>query len=78
MKRRLLLVAIVLTQLWFPFRYWDLANHFDATTSWIVVARDVLLLALAAVLAFPATKHERARAGRVQTEGPVPGTATVV
>ena len=32
----LLAVALVLTQLWFPYRYWDLALHFDAAR---VVAR---------------------------------------
>jgi Glycosyltransferase family 87 len=49
----LLAVALVLTQLWFPFRYWDLANGLDPTASWLVVARDVVLVALAAVLAWP-------------------------
>jgi Glycosyltransferase family 87 len=48
-----LAVALVLTQLWFPFRYWDLANHFDAFASWVVLARDVVLVALAAVLVLP-------------------------
>ncbi len=49
----LLAAALVLTQVWFPFRYWDLANHLDATASWLVVARDVVLVGLAAVLAWP-------------------------
>jgi hypothetical protein len=49
----LLAVALVLTQLWFPFRYWDLANGLDPTASWLVVARDAVLVALAAVLAWP-------------------------
>jgi Glycosyltransferase family 87 len=74
----LLGVALVLTQLWFPFRYWDLANHFDATTSWLVLARDVLLLALAAVLVFPLTGRGRDLSGRVQDGPPVPGTVTKV
>ena len=46
----LLGVAIVLTQLWFPFRYWDLAQELDSGVSWLVLARDVVLLALLAVL----------------------------
>ena len=32
----LLVVALVLTQLWFPFRYWDLVLHFRAFPSWLV------------------------------------------
>jgi Glycosyltransferase family 87 len=49
----LLAAALVLTQLWFPFRYWDLANDLDPTASWLVVARDLVLVALAGVLAWP-------------------------
>jgi Glycosyltransferase family 87 len=49
----LLGAALVLTQLWFPFRYWDLANHLDATVSWLVLVRDVVLVALAVLLALP-------------------------
>jgi hypothetical protein len=49
----LLGAAMVLTQLWFPFRYWDLANSLDPTASWLVVARDVVLVGLAVVLAWP-------------------------
>jgi hypothetical protein len=74
----LLAIALVLTQLWFPFRYWDLATHFDPTTSWLVFARDVLLLALAAVLAFPSTERRRAPTDHVRNGGPVPGTVTKV
>jgi glycosyl transferase family 87 len=47
----LLAAALVLTQLWFPFRYWDLASHLDATVSWLVLSRDLVLAALAVVLA---------------------------
>jgi hypothetical protein len=47
----LLAATLVLTQLWFPFRYWDLALEFDETASWLVLARDLALLALLAVLA---------------------------
>jgi hypothetical protein len=42
----LFVVAMVLTQLWFPFRYWDLVREFDALASWLVLARDLVLLAL--------------------------------
>ena len=47
----LLAAALVLTQLWFPFRYWDLALEFDPTASWLVLVRDLVLLVLLAVLA---------------------------
>ncbi len=46
----LLGLALVLTQLWFPIRYWDLALHFAAFPSWLVVARDLTLLGLLVVL----------------------------
>jgi hypothetical protein len=49
----LLLVAIVLTQLWFPFRYWDYVNDFDGTASWLVFGRNIALLALAVLLVLP-------------------------
>ncbi len=48
-----LVLALVLTQLWFPFRYWDLALHFAAFPSWLVLARDLVLLGLLAVLLWP-------------------------
>jgi hypothetical protein len=46
-------LALVLTQLWFPFRYWDLALHFAALPSWLVLARDLVLVVLLAVLVWP-------------------------
>jgi len=42
--------ALALTQLWFPYRYWELALEFDAVASWLVLARDLTLVALLAVL----------------------------
>jgi hypothetical protein len=47
----LLLVAMVLTQVWFPFRYWAYALGFDPTASWLVLVRDLVLLALLFTLA---------------------------
>ena len=49
----LLAVALVLTQLWFPYRYFDLALDFEPLPSWLVLARDLVLLAMLAVLLFP-------------------------
>jgi Glycosyltransferase family 87 len=46
----LLGVAMVTTQLWFPYRYWDLVREFDAAASWLVLVRDLVLVALLAVL----------------------------
>jgi hypothetical protein len=46
----LLAISLVLTQLWFPFRYWDLVREFDPRVSWLVLARDLVLVALLAVL----------------------------
>ena len=45
--------ALLLTQGWFPSRYWSLALHFAATESWLVVARDLVLVALLLVLTLP-------------------------
>jgi hypothetical protein len=46
----LLGLALLLTQLWFPIRYWELALGLSAFPSWCVLARDLTLLALLAVL----------------------------
>jgi hypothetical protein len=49
----LLALAVVLTQTWFPFRYWKLVHEFDPAASWLLLARDLALVALAALLAVP-------------------------
>ena len=46
----LLVLALVLTQLWFPRTYWELVA-LDAGPSWLLLARDLALVALVAVLA---------------------------
>jgi uncharacterized membrane protein len=56
----LLAAALAATQLWFPFRYWDLVKQFDPLSSWLVLVRDVLLVALLVVLV-------RRPRGRVRT-----------
>ena len=45
--------ALVLTQAWFPQHYWDYALRFDETRSWLVLWRDVTLVALLGVLVAP-------------------------
>jgi hypothetical protein len=52
----LLAAALVLTQTWFPFRYWDYAREFDETVTWIVLARDLILVSLLTVLAWPKSR----------------------
>lgn len=49
----LLAGAIVMTQLWFPYHYWDYALTFDTTVSWLVLGRDALLVVLLVVLVLP-------------------------
>nr|MBA2384206.1 DUF2029 domain-containing protein [Actinomycetota bacterium] len=46
----LLVGALVLTQLWFPSRYWELARELDLLPSLLVLARDLVLVALLVVL----------------------------
>jgi Glycosyltransferase family 87 len=49
----LFVATLVLTQLWFPSRYIDLVYGLDPRASWLVLARDVLLVALLVVLVWP-------------------------
>jgi hypothetical protein len=53
----LLFAALVLTQLWFPSHYWDL-TRFDAPQAGELLARDLCVVALFAVLAWPGLQHE--------------------
>ena len=54
----LLALALLLTQIWFPIRYFDLV-HFDAFPSWVLLARDLVLVALLVVLTAPARAPAR-------------------
>jgi uncharacterized membrane protein len=54
----LLTVALVLTQAWFPRRYWDYVHAFHNADA--VLARNVALLALLAVLLWPDGVAQRA------------------
>ena len=53
-----LTLALVLTQLWFPWHYFAYADAFDR--AWIVFLRDLVLVALVAVLALPMRLAARA------------------
>jgi uncharacterized membrane protein len=57
----LLLAALVSTQIWFPFRYFRLALDFEAGLSWLLLARDLMLVALALLLAWPPHTWRRSR-----------------
>ncbi|HZS30848.1 MAG TPA: glycosyltransferase 87 family protein [Gaiellaceae bacterium] len=46
----LLLLALGLTQTWFPGSYWQLATGHESPWSWYLLARDLALVALAGVL----------------------------
>jgi hypothetical protein len=46
----LLLLALGLTETWFPWSYWNLALGHRSPWSWFLLARDLALVALAAVL----------------------------
>jgi hypothetical protein len=56
----LLALALVLTQLWFPMRYWELALEFDSLASALVLARDLVLVALLVVLVRRGSEPARA------------------
>ena len=66
----LMTAACALTALWFPARYWELVREFDPLASWLVLARGATLLALLAVLMWPATERAPARS---RSPAPSPG-----
>jgi hypothetical protein len=53
-------VACVLTQVWFPRRYFDIPLRFAPFPSWTLLARDLVLLVLLAVLVWPAREPDTA------------------
>jgi hypothetical protein len=57
----LLAAALVLTQIWFPSRYFRLALDFEPGLSWVLLARDLVLVAVVAVLALPIWAEHTAR-----------------
>jgi hypothetical protein len=64
----LLASALLLTQLWFPHHYWPLVDGFAQRESWLLLARDLAIVALAAVLAWPRLEHEPLGEGRALLE----------
>jgi hypothetical protein len=57
----LLAAALVLTQIEFPFRYLAYAMHLDRSIAAVVLARDLLLVAILATLAWPWARATRVR-----------------
>ncbi len=53
-----LFVSLVLTQLWFPRHYWELATRLSGAQSIELVLRDLTVVGLAAVLLWPRLEHE--------------------
>ncbi len=60
----LLLLALGLTQTWFPWHYWSLALDHAAPWSWYLLARDLALVALAGVLVADLSLARDSGAGR--------------
>jgi hypothetical protein len=58
----LLGLALLLTQLWFPIRYWRLVFNLDAGLWFVVLARDLVLVALLAVLVWPGSRETESAA----------------
>jgi hypothetical protein len=57
----LLVVACALTRVWFPDRYWRLVFHFDGLASWLVLLRDVALVAMLALVVVAIARPAPAR-----------------
>jgi hypothetical protein len=49
----LLTAALILTQVWFPFRYWRYGAGLDRGIAAVVLARDLVVVCLLAALALP-------------------------
>ena len=57
----LLVGACALTRMWFPSDYWDLVKQFDPASSWLVLLRDLVLVAVFAVLVVRTRGRAKAR-----------------
>jgi hypothetical protein len=54
----LLYAGLILTQSWFPGKYWQLAQQFAPTQTGELLARDLCVVALFLVLVWPPLQHE--------------------
>jgi hypothetical protein len=57
-------LACVLTALWFPLRYWDLVRGFDPLASWLLLGRNLSLVAALVAVVVPLSRAARERAPR--------------
>lgn len=64
----LLTAILLLTQSWFPRHYWNLAQRFAPTQSGELLARDLCVVGLFLVLAWPGLKHEVLGENRTRLE----------
>ena len=62
----LFVATLALTQAWFPQQYWDYALGFDEMVSWLVLARDIVLLGLLAALVMPTPATRAATVARAR------------
>jgi len=62
----LLAAALALTQTYFPRHYWALAIGLAPTQSWLVLTRDLVVVALAGVLMWPLPDEELVGEGRAR------------
>jgi hypothetical protein len=60
----LLGAVLVMTQIWFPFRYFRLALDFEPGLSWLLLARDLVLVAVVVTLLLP-FRDQRGDAGEL-------------
>lgn len=64
-------LACLLTELWFPLRYWSLVKEFDPLASWLVLGRDLALVGVLVALLVPLSDAARAPAP-ARSRSPVP------
>jgi hypothetical protein len=69
-----LLLALGLTQTWFPWSYWQLASDHLSPWSWYLLARDLCLVAIAVVLAWSIAERDSA-GGRARSPAVPPASA---
>jgi Glycosyltransferase family 87 len=60
----LLFVALGLTQTYFPRHYWGLATDYQTPYAWYLLARDVALVAIAALLLLKLSRERDSAGGR--------------
>ena len=71
----LALLALGLTQTWFPSHYWSLALLHSGPWSWYLLARDLALVALGSVLVVELSRAEGSERGRVRWRAARPASA---